>query len=125
MTHRILPALALFWLPETAHACEKCFGAAADSPVVYAIGISMLTLLVMIIGVWGGLLSFFRNMEKRRRMLASGELVVTETGAVVPATLVPGAGALDSLLEKINRHGYGSLTDVERTRLHELSTPEA
>ncbi|MFT5143995.1 MAG: hypothetical protein ACI80V_000344 [Rhodothermales bacterium] len=57
-------------LPDTLLACERCFGAGVDAPAVRAVSASMLVLLVMISGVFGGILSFFRNMSVRARNLA-------------------------------------------------------
>ncbi|QXD15953.1 hypothetical protein GQ464_003105 [Rhodocaloribacter litoris] len=112
--------LLLLHAHAAATACERCFGAAADSPVVVAIGLSMLALLVLVIIVWGGIIGFFSHVEKRSRMLASGELVVTEDGRVVPAAA---RANLDDLLDKINHDGYESLSPAEKARLHELATP--
>ncbi len=109
----LLPA-AWLYSPASALACEKCFGAAGDSPVVYAIGISMLALLVTIVGVWGGFIAFFNKVEKRGRMLADG-LLPDDTFDCNPARL-------DDLLDKINRLGYESLTVSERACLNDLST---
>lgn len=107
--------LMVVWLvrPETSLACEKCFGAAVDSPVVYAIGFSMLALLVTIIFVWGGIIAFFNNVERRGRLLANGLLF--EAAGCDPSML-------DGLLDKINRTGYEGLTAGERACLEEIST---
>ena len=86
-----LSGTALLLLPQTAYACERCFGAGANGPVVQAISLSMLALLVMTVVVWGGIVTFFGNMEKRSKMLASGELVVLDNGKVVPATVAHAA----------------------------------
>ena len=91
-------------------ACEMCFGAAVDSPVVYGISLAMLLLLGMTGLVWGGIVLFFGNMERRARLLAAGELTVEDD-----------ADGLDALLDKINREGYDSLTLTEQARLRALS----
>ena len=121
-----LSGTALLLLPQTAYACERCFGAGANGPVVQAISLSMLALLVMTVVVWGGIVTFFGNMEKRSKMLASGELVVLDNGKVVPATVAhaadrPAREVLDDLLDKINKRGYKSLTPEEKILLDELS----
>ena len=72
---RIIAAFAIgfaFWLldPDIALACERCFGAGSDSPIVSAIGISMLGLLIMIGFVFGGIVAFFNQSNKRAKLLA-------------------------------------------------------
>lgn len=60
-----LPMLNIGWFL----ACETCFGAGSDSPVVTAIGLSMLGLLLVIGVVLTGVTKFFVNMERRARSL--------------------------------------------------------
>ncbi|MCZ6756870.1 MAG: hypothetical protein O7C39_01175 [Bacteroidetes bacterium] len=64
--------LACAWmiLPEVTLACERCFGAGLDSPIVTAIGISMLVLLAMICVVFTGIISFFNQANNRSRSIA-------------------------------------------------------
>ena len=64
-------AAATLWLlsPGVSLACERCFGAGSDSPIVSAIGISMLGLLIMIGFVFGGIVSFFNQANRRARLL--------------------------------------------------------
>ncbi len=64
-----------FWLasPGISYACERCFGAGADSPLVTAIGFSMLSLLLIIGFVFGGIASFFNQANSRARELAGAE----------------------------------------------------
>lgn len=57
-------------LPEVTLACERCFGAGLDSPIVTAIGISMLVLLAMIGFVFTGIISFFNQAHNRSRSIA-------------------------------------------------------
>ena len=121
----VLAGVALL-LPETVYACEKCFGAGADSTVASAISLSMLALLVMTVVVWGGIVTFFNNIDKRAKKLASGELVVMDDGRVLTATVAhaadkPNREVLDELLDKINHKGYQSLTPEEKVLLDELS----
>ena len=68
-----LVAVALLWSqsPSLALACERCFGAGADSPTVQAIVASMMALFVIFGVVFGGVFSFFNNQHSRTRMLAS------------------------------------------------------
>jgi hypothetical protein len=46
-------------------ACEKCFGAFVDSPVVAAVSASMFLLLVVTSCVLGGITAFFRRAHER------------------------------------------------------------
>jgi hypothetical protein len=46
-------------------ACEKCFGALVDSPVVAAVSASMFLLLVVTSCVLGGITAFFRRAHER------------------------------------------------------------
>ncbi|MFT4604645.1 MAG: p-aminobenzoyl-glutamate transporter AbgT [Rhodothermales bacterium] len=57
-------------VPELSHACERCFGAGVDAPAVRAVSASMLVLFCIITGVFGGIVSFFRNMSVRIARLA-------------------------------------------------------
>ena len=57
-------------LPSVGLACERCFGAGSDSPIVSAIGVSMLGLLVMIGFVFGGIISFFNQANNRAKAIA-------------------------------------------------------
>ena len=65
-------ALAGAWmiLPEVTLACERCFGAGLDSPIVTAIGIAMLALLAIIGVVFTGIISFFNQAYTRSRSIA-------------------------------------------------------
>jgi len=58
-------------LPSVGLACERCFGAGSDSPIVSAIGVSMLGLLVMVGFVFGGILSFFNQANNRAKAIAA------------------------------------------------------
>ncbi len=78
-----LAGLAALALPEVAWACEKCFGAGADTQTAESITASMLALIALTGVVWGGIGMFFVNMRKRARMLEPGDLVVTETGDIL------------------------------------------
>jgi len=55
--------------PRVATACESCFGVGADSPVVTAIGLSMLSLLLIVGFVLMGITKFFVDMARRARGL--------------------------------------------------------
>jgi len=82
-------------LPEAVLACEKCFGAsAADTPTVKGIGLAMLGLLLITVVVLGGIVAFFIYMQKRARMIESGEYTVTEKGVLLslPRRLVEETG---------------------------------
>jgi hypothetical protein len=119
-----LAGAALFVFPQAAFACEKCFGAAGDSPTVQGISLAMLALLSITGVVWGGIMVFFNNMDRRAKLLESGELVVTSDGGVVESALVDEEACgrmLDVLLDKISREGYASLSRRERALLHEMT----
>jgi p-aminobenzoyl-glutamate transporter AbgT len=60
-------------LPEVSSACERCFGAGVDAPAVRAVSASMLVLFTIITGVFGGIVSFFRNMSIRAARIAGEE----------------------------------------------------
>jgi len=72
--------------PETSYACEKCFGAAADSPTVQAIGASMFGLLMMITFVFGGVFSFFNRAHTRGVAIAEGHVTVDDDGTMHSST---------------------------------------
>ena len=63
---------SLLWVmsPETSLACERCFGALVDSPIITAISASMFLLLVLVTGVFGGFVAFFRNIRSREKAIA-------------------------------------------------------
>ena len=76
--NRFVPTLAWTAItyaisPGAAAACERCFGAGADSPIVTAIGLSMLSLLVLIGFVCSGIFSFFNQAHTRTQLLAQIE----------------------------------------------------
>lgn len=122
----VLVAAAL--LPEAAYACEMCFGAAGDNPTVQAIAIAMMVLITMTSVVWGGIMLFFNNMEKRSKRLAAGELVVTDDGEVVPPALVSRAAydaTVNALLDKILRVGLRGLSRQERALLEQITALDA
>lgn len=55
--------------PLAASACERCFGAGSDSPVITALGLSMLSLVVVTGFVLTGITKFFRDMTLRAKKL--------------------------------------------------------
>ncbi len=78
-----LTCLALF--PHAAAACEMCWGAGAgDNPVTQGISMAMLLLIGVTGVVGGGVGAFFLRMRRRARLLARGEAVMTEEGALRP-----------------------------------------
>lgn len=78
-----LACLALF--PHAAVACEMCWGAGAgDNPVTQGISMAMLLLIGVTGVVGGGVGAFFLRMRRRARLLARGEAVMTEEGALRP-----------------------------------------
>jgi len=60
-------------IPASAFACERCFGAGADSPTVAAIGVSMMTLLILVSFVFTGIARFFNQSYQRSLDMTSGE----------------------------------------------------
>ncbi|MFQ5568832.1 MAG: hypothetical protein ACE5G0_04105 [Rhodothermales bacterium] len=80
-----LVGVAAMMLPDVAYACEKCFGAVADSDTVRGISLAMLSLLGMVGLVWIGIGMFFINMRKRSKMLEPGDLIVTTRGEIRPS----------------------------------------
>ncbi len=81
------PALAcLALLPHAAIACEMCWGAGAgENPVTQGISMAMLLLIGVTGFVGGGVGAFFLRMRRRARLLARGEVVMTEEGELRPA----------------------------------------
>jgi len=116
----VLGGFLLATLPKGAYACEKCFGAAGDSPTVRGIGFAMLTLLCLTVVVWGGIILFFSNMEKRSHLLASGALSLQED-ASQPVEVPAEDLSVDTLLDKINLMGYECLTPEEQAYLRLLA----
>jgi hypothetical protein len=78
-----LLVLLLAILPNTAWACEHCFGAAVDTMTTRGIAVSMASLLGFTGFVGTGVMKFFRGMARRARMLEAGDLVVNEMGELV------------------------------------------
>ncbi len=75
--------LVLVALPQTAWACEHCFGAAVDTMTTRGIAISMAALLGFTGLVGTGVVNFFRKMTVRARLLEAGDLVVSEFGELI------------------------------------------
>lgn len=71
---------ALLWVmsPVASLACERCFGALVDSPIITAISASMFLLLVLISGVFGGFVAFFRNIRSREQAIAEHESLTSD-----------------------------------------------
>ena len=84
-TAGLLTGAALAWSPGVVLACETCFGAAGDSPTTRAIGLAMLSLLLMTGAVGSGIGAFFINMRRRARQYGPGRYVVTDRGELAPA----------------------------------------
>lgn len=74
----------LFLMPQAAYACEKCFGGAGAG--TEGLSLAMLSLLVMVGVIWGGMGMFVYNMRKRAKMLEPGDWVVTEYGEIKDST---------------------------------------
>ena len=80
-----LPMACLALLPQASVACEMCWGAgAADNPVTQGISMAMLLLIGVTGVVGGGVGAFFLRMRRRTRLLAEGNVVMTEEGELRP-----------------------------------------
>ncbi len=81
----VLPSAWLVLLPQTAAACEMCWGAnATANPTTQGISMAMLMLIGVTGFVGGGVGAFFLRMRRRARLLARGEAVMTEEGELRP-----------------------------------------
>lgn len=69
LTLTLLALLAVAAVPESALACERCFGAGTDAPAVRAVTASMLALFLVICFVFGGVFSFFNQAHARSQAL--------------------------------------------------------
>lgn len=61
-------------IPEATLACERCFGAGADSATVRAIGASMMVLIVLMGLMGGGIFSFFSHTNERAGKIESDRI---------------------------------------------------
>jgi hypothetical protein len=66
--------LALALAPSAASACESCYGANTDSPLVDAAKVGMLLLLAVTLSVQGGFVAFFLHLRKKARRFQEAEL---------------------------------------------------
>ena len=69
-------ALALLLAPRAAEACESCYGANTDSPLVDAAKVGMFLLLGITLSVQGGFVAFFLHLRRRARRIQDAELAV-------------------------------------------------
>ena len=76
-------SIVLLQAPQFLLACERCFGAKADTPVTQGIGWAMFALLLITIAVLGTIVAFFIYMYKRAKMFEAGEIMVTEQGNII------------------------------------------
>lgn len=110
----LLFAISLF-IPDSAFACERCFGANVDTPTTQGIAFSMLALLGVTGGVSTGIVFFFLSIRKRSKMLYEASM------EKLKHTSVPSSEVLNRLLDKINHSGYSSLTPHEKELLKKES----
>lgn len=75
--------LILLTLPQSALACEHCFGAAVDTLTTRGIAVSMAALLGFTGLVGTGVMKFFRDVARRARALEAGDLAVSEFGELL------------------------------------------
>ena len=69
-------ALALALLPQAAQACESCYGAKTESPLIDAARVGMFLLLGVTLSVQGGFLAFFLHLRRRARRFHEAEIAV-------------------------------------------------
>lgn len=65
----VVTAVSSTAFPSVLLACDKCFGAGADSPIVTAVNLSMLALVLVTGTVLTGITKFFTNMNRRTKLL--------------------------------------------------------
>lgn len=75
--------LLLLLSPQTAFACEHCFGASVDTLTTRGIALAMAALLGFTGLVATGVVAFFRKISLRAKALEAGDLAVTEYGRLV------------------------------------------
>lgn len=105
----------LLILPQSAFACERCFGANVDTPTTQGIALSMLALLGITGGVSTGIVFFFLNIRKRSKLLYGASPAGLKTSSESRSEV------LNRMLDKINRSGYRSLTSGEKELLRKAS----
>ena len=59
--------------PVFASVCPRCYGVGIDAPAVAAVSSAMFALLVAIVLVFGGFISFFRNVISKEVALEDGQ----------------------------------------------------
>ena len=72
----VLFALALAVAPQAAQACESCYGAKTESPLIDAARVGMFLLLGITLGVQGGFVAFFLHLRKRAKRFQDAEIAV-------------------------------------------------
>ena len=60
--------IATFLVAHTAFACSVCFAATADSYVKRGLALAIITLLMIVLSIMGGVIAFFVNVSKRTKM---------------------------------------------------------
>lgn len=71
---------ALFFLfvlavaPSFARACESCYGAATESPLIDAAKVGMFLLLAVTLSVQGGFVAFFLHLRNKARRFHEAEI---------------------------------------------------
>jgi hypothetical protein len=68
----LLAVLAL--APSVASACESCYGAATESPLIDAAKVGMFLLLAVTLSVQGGFVAFFLHLRRRAKRYAQAQL---------------------------------------------------
>lgn len=65
--------LAFTASPVVAGFCPRCYGVGIDATAVAAVSSAMFALLVAIVVVFGGFISFFRNVVSKEVVLEDGQ----------------------------------------------------
>ena len=60
--------IATFFAVNSAYACSVCFGATKDQFAKRGIVLAVVTMLVILAGIMGGVIAFFINIHKRTKL---------------------------------------------------------
>ena len=74
MRRLLVLAVLLALAPGAAEACESCYGAATDSPLIDGAKVGMFLLLAVTLSVQGGFVAFFLHLRKKARLYHEAEL---------------------------------------------------
>ena len=72
---RLFVAVTVIALAHSAaSACESCYGAATESPLIDAARVGMFLLLAVTLSVQGGFVAFFLHLRKKARIFHQAEI---------------------------------------------------